>query len=76
MNSFIEHIAVAADLNFEEINELNTFLKGNATSDFSEQLFGKLYEYFLMSGDMPYGTAKARTGDPHQWIDERLLDML
>jgi len=22
---------------------------------------------------MPYGTMKARTGDPHQWIEDRLL---
>jgi len=30
------------------------------------------FEYYLSSGEMPYGTAKARTGDPHQWIFDRV----
>lgn len=29
-----------------------------------------LYEHFI--GDMPYGVAKARTGDPDQWIAEHV----
>lgn len=32
--------------------------------------FEELYEYYV--DIMPYGTAKARTGDPCQWIAERL----
>ena len=33
-------------------------------------LYSKLYSYFV--GEMPYGTAKARTGDPDEWIINRL----
>ena len=38
---------------------------------------GGLYEdlfdyYFFTVGEMPYGTAKARTGDPVQWIKHKL----
>lgn len=33
-------------------------------------LFDELYEFFVNSGEMPYGTAKARDGDPDQWISE------
>ena len=33
-------------------------------------LYERLYEYYLP--DMPYGTAKARDGDPLEWIFERL----
>lgn len=35
----------------------------------------ELFEYFLNTGDMPYGTAKARTGDPSEWIGEQLQRM-
>ena len=31
-----------------------------------------LYKYYCESGQMPYGTMKARTGDPDQWIANRL----
>ena len=36
--------------------------------------FEKLYNYFAFDGPvrMPYGTAKARTGDPDIWILEYL----
>jgi hypothetical protein len=34
--------------------------------------YDELYEYYLMSGQMPYGVAKARTGDPDQWIVDQL----
>lgn len=34
------------------------------------ELFEELYEFWLT--EMPYGTAKARTGDPDQWIFDRL----
>ena len=33
-------------------------------------LYSDLYEYFLE--DMPYGVQKARTGDPVEWITDRL----
>lgn len=36
------------------------------------EIFSKLYEYYLP--EMPYGIAKARTGDPDVWIQERLED--
>ena len=32
----------------------------------------ELYTEYLESGEMPYGVAKARTGDPYQWIIERI----
>ena len=33
-----------------------------------DNIFEYAYDYYLQSGDMPYGTAKARTGDPHEWV--------
>jgi hypothetical protein len=37
-------------------------------------LFDALYDYYF--DDMPYGVKKARTGDPHEWISQRLADDL
>jgi len=41
--------------------------------------FGKLYRelisYYMSNGEMPYGVAKARDGDPEAWIMDRLDSM-
>ena len=34
----------------------------------NSSLYEELYEYYMLSGEMPYGVAKARTGDPVTWI--------
>ena len=33
-----------------------------------QDLYEALYKYFVYGGEMPYGVAKARTGDPVEWI--------
>jgi len=38
--------------------------------DMSELLYDALYDYY--QDDMPYGVKKARTGDPYEWIGDRL----
>ena len=38
--------------------------------------FEELYEYYLLSGEMPVGVAKARTGDPQSWMYDRLEELL
>jgi hypothetical protein len=48
------------------------FLDGRCEISYS--LYDDLY--CLWVEDMPYGTAKARDGDPYQWIDERLFEEL
>ncbi len=41
--------------------------------------FGKLYRelvsYYMSNGEMPYGVAKAREGDPEEWIMDRLSEL-
>lgn len=58
----------------EELDELRGYV--NDTSDPMEfigsTVYEKLFEYYLNSGEMPYGVAKARTGDPDQWILNRV----
>lgn len=39
------------------------------TWELSEPLFQDLYDYYF--DQMPYGTRKARDGDPEEWIAER-----
>jgi hypothetical protein len=39
-----------------------------------EKFYNALFDYFADSGEMPLGTQKARTGDPHEWIHDRLMD--
>ena len=38
-------------------------------------LYQELFSYYADSGEMPYGTMKARDGDPVQFIQDELDDM-
>ncbi len=40
-----------------------------------KELYAELLDYYHDSGDMPYGTYKARDGDPINWLTTRLADM-
>ena len=37
-----------------------------------EKLYSELFDYFSATGEMPYGTQKARDGDPYVWIANEL----
>jgi hypothetical protein len=57
-----------------EAQDISSVVDGRL--DFDEldpSLRQKLYEHFLP--EMPYGVAKARSGDPSVWIAERLPDL-
>lgn len=41
--------------------------------DMGKPYYEKLYNYYSSNGEMPYGTQKARTGDPDQWIYHKIL---
>ena len=42
------------------------------TGNMSDPLYDALYDYYF--DDMPYGTKKARDGDPYEWISDRFAD--
>jgi len=73
-----EKLMKAAGLTSQEIAQMWPFIKG--TSDawgFMETpMFEKLFDWFAFESPeddrMPYGTAKARTGVPDEWIIDRL----
>ncbi len=45
------------------------------SGDLSDQAFERCYEFYLNNGEMPYGTAKARDGDPLQWVHDKLSEL-
>jgi hypothetical protein len=46
--------------------EVKDFMAGG---DMDDDLFSALYDYYF--DDMPYGTKKARDGDPYEWVANR-----
>lgn len=49
--------------------EVKTFKE---TGELEDVLFDALFDYYCDAGEMPYGVMKARTGDPFNWISDRL----
>jgi hypothetical protein len=47
-----------------------------ADGDLNDELYHALYDYYSDNGEMPYGVAKARTGDPYNWISDKLSSEL
>ena len=37
-----------------------------------DEVYEKLFMHYCDTGEMPYGTMKARTGDPFNWITDKL----
>ena len=54
--------------------DVDLFIEGEQLIYLSKEFQYALYEYY--APDMPYGTAKARTGDPDEFIEEHLMDYL
>lgn len=44
------------------------------TGDLDDELFQAAFEYLCDSGEMPYGVAKGRTGDPYEFVTQFLMD--
>jgi hypothetical protein len=62
----------AAGLTEDDRSRMPSYIEGE-DEFYGSEAFGKLYEYFAFEAcEMPYGTAKARDGDPETWILERL----
>lgn len=49
-------------------HEVKNFIAGD---DMSTDLYHALYDYYNDHGEMPYGVAKARDGDPYEWVHMR-----
>ena len=49
-------------------HEVKNFVAGE---EMAEELYDALYDYYCAQGEMPYGTMKARDGDPYEWVANR-----
>ena len=66
----------AAGLTDREVQELLPHISGQVDDFYDTPMYDKLYEYFaFVTGEMPYGAAKARTEDPDTWILEHLASL-
>ena len=55
------------------IKIINQLVNGELDiSELDQSTYDKIYSHYLNSGEMPYGVAKARTGDPDEWILDAL----
>ncbi len=63
-----------AGLTAEEIENMPAYISGEKEF-YGTAAFDKLFEHFAFdTAEMPYGVAKARTGDPDTWILDRVDD--
>ena len=73
----LDDIFNEAGMTEAEADEVMKFLDDESQGDFhGTASYTKLYEYFCSTGEMPYGVAKARTGDPDVWILDYLTDVI
>lgn len=43
-------------------------------NELPQRTFEDFFDHYLSTGELPYGVAKARTGDPYHWINARVLE--
>lgn len=69
----LHQVLLAAGLTKPEMLQIMAYIAGTEDDFFDTPMYDKLYEYFAFTTcEMPYGTAKARDGDPDTWILEHL----
>jgi len=65
-----------AEIKHRYPDQLRSLFADDAAADVlweNEEFFLALYEHYAFdTGEMPYGTAKARTGDPAEWMLHRI----
>ena len=60
-------------LNDEMPEDIANFANGEGLS---ERLFDSLFSYYCSTNEMPYAVAKARTGDPYEWVDDKFTSFI
>ena len=56
----------------EEEQELQDIAAGNSDLIDGTPLYDKMFQYYQDNGEMPYGIAKARDGDPEAWLADKI----
>jgi hypothetical protein len=71
----VQEIYTKAKLTDAESGQMSAYIDGDLDF-YGTSAYEKLYEYFTFeTGQMPYGTAKARDGDPDLWILDEIENM-
>ena len=75
-NTAPQQIYLEAGLSSTEIDQMGAYIEGSLEF-YGSSAYDKLFEYFAFeTGEMPYGTAKARDGEPDVWILDYLEEMV
>ena len=61
--------AELSDIISKHANDVRDYMAGYRAM--TDELYLSLFEHYLETGDMPYGVAKARTGDPYAWVEDK-----
>ena len=73
LNESYNNVCAQAGLTLQEQQKMLEYIEGAGDDFYDTPIYEKLFDYFAFeTGEMPYGIAKARTGDPDTWILERL----
>jgi len=65
-------ICRAAGLGVTEVALVESYIEDDDGRFLETKAYEKLFDYFCNTGEMPYGVAKVRTGEPDIWILNRL----
>jgi hypothetical protein len=57
---------------FSDELQADIFASSMEADEIVEKHFDELFEHFTGNGEMPYGVAKCRDGDPYVWLANRL----
>ena len=68
----MEEIYQEAGLSPLEVEVVKSYIEDDDGMFIMTKAYEKLFDYFCNSSEMPYGVAKARTGEPDLWILEYL----
>ena len=62
---------------YDEVKEI--LIKHEVTDldqiEYGSEVYDDLFDYYMSSGEMPYGIMKAREGEPDVWIVDRIFEM-
>jgi hypothetical protein len=67
-----ERAQLAQVLSDDELLQASAIALGQKSIDDYPTLYDKIFNYYFNLGEIPYGTAKARDGDPYEWVQNRL----
>ena len=65
------------DIEYKEVKQIldQHGVKSLDEIEVGEPVYDSLFDYYVESGEMPYGTMKARDGDPCEWITYKVADL-